>query len=297
MAGLTAARLLSDAGHSVEVFETRERIGGTCADGPRGPLHGVHVFHTNDDAVWAFVQRFAEWTPTEHRVLADTEIGRLPVPYWGSLADAEIVRVCFDGYTYKQWGKSWNDMPESIRARVPLRDKRLRYFTDEYEGMPGCGYSAMFEEMAKGLTINLNCHAEAWRTRARRRVLFTGRLDEVLSGPHLPFRSIWFQDITESPGAFVVNECRRERPYLRTIDYSMSPVCPVARVVREFPAVCTGGAVPYYPIDEGRANQAVYRERAESYGLVCFGRLADYRYYNMDQVVERAMSVVEKESP
>ena len=295
LTGLTAARILADAGHDVEVFEMRDHIGGNCADGPMGPLHGPHIFHTSDDVVWGFMQRFATWIPTEHRVVADTDEGRFALPYWGSLSDEDIVRLCFDGYTRKQWGKSWAEMPDSVVARVPLRDRRQRYFTDEYEGMPDGGYSAMFNRMAGGLSITLNCHAEAWRIRTDRRVLYTGRLDDIFYGPRLPYRSLWFQDIPRSPGAFVVNECRAERPYLRTVDYSMSPVNPVNRVVREFPAIYTGSAIPYYPVDSGKQRQAVYREMAYSRNIVCLGRLADYKYYDMDKAVARAMSVAQKE--
>lgn len=292
LAGLTAARLLTDAGEKVEVFETRDYIGGNCSFG-----HGAHFFHTSNDDVWSFVNRFEQWRPTEHRVVADTDAGQFAVPCLEDMSDDRIIDLFFEGYTQKMWGMSWHDLPLSVRNRVWLRGTTGRYFSDVHEGVPDLGWFLFFEHLSDGIKVHTGCGSNDWHRAVGRtggRVIYTGRLDalfESVLGP-LSFKSLWFQKINLALQHPVVNECRMERPYIRTVDYGQMPrFHSYPRTYREFPAVCTGDAIPYYPGFDFDLH-ARYVKMAKETGIIPLGRLAEYKYLDMDKTIESAMRIV-----
>ena len=288
LAGLTAARLLADAGEQVEVFETRGYIGGNCSFG-----HGAHFLHTSNDDVWSFVNRFEQWLPTEHRVVADIDAGQFAFPCLEDMSDERIIDLFFDGYTQKMWGMSWYDLPESVRNRVKLRGTTARYFNDVYEGVPELGWFAFFDSLSDGVTIHTGCDADDWRM-AGGQVIYTGRLDDPFDNSigRLAFKSLWFQRVNLSLQHPVVNECRVERPYIRTVDYGQMPgFNSHQRTYREFPTTCGGDAIPYYPSFDYDL-QDKYVEMAKDSDIIPLGRLAEYKYLDMDKTIESAMRVV-----
>jgi len=289
LAGLTAARLLADRGEQVEVFETRDCLGGNCAEG-----HGAHFLHTNNDDVWDFMNGFVGWIPTRHRVMADTALGRLCVPcIKDGLSDEEIISLFFEGYTRKMWGVSWHDLPDHVRCRVKLRGTNGRYFQNTHEGVPICGWANLFRLIAEGIPVHLGCENDSWLD-AGGKVIYTGRLDSLfnMSLGRLSFGSLWFERIMATSSCTVLNECRPERPYVRTVNYSkMRGALGYLGTVREFPAVCDGDAIPYYPGFDYDL-QGKYAEMAKDSGIIPLGRLAEYKYMDMDKTIESAMRVV-----
>lgn len=239
MSGATAARLLADAGHEVQVLECRDHAGGNCHDerlenGVRLHRYGPHLFHTNDETVWNFLSRFTEWTDYRHRVVADTRLGRISIPYnlkteaqlGRRLTDAEIRDLIFVEYSAKQWGVPWEEMPAAITGRVPTRRENDDdgYFTDRFQGQPKEGYAALFTRMLEGIPVRLGLEKEAWREEAARAdlVIYTGKVDEYFGYQlgRLPYRSLRFEDTRSRerlPHA-VINQCNM-LPWTRMYDH------------------------------------------------------------------------------
>lgn len=239
ISGAAAARLLEDAGHTVMVLETRGHVGGNCFDerlenGVMLHRYGPHLFHTNDEKVWDFLSRFTEWTDYRHRVVADTRLGRISIPYnlkteaqlGRRLADEEIRDLIFVEYSAKQWGMPWAEMPAAITGRVPTRRENGddRYFTDRFQGQPKDGYTALFARMLKGIPVRLGVEKEVWREEAAQAdlVIYTGKVDEYFGYKlgRLPYRSLRFEHTrsTERLPHAVINQCN-SLPWTRMYDH------------------------------------------------------------------------------
>ncbi len=238
LSGTTAAVLLSQSGNAVEIFESRSNLAGNCHDQTHGRtmLHtyGPHLFHTNDTEVWEFLSRFTEWTPYQHKVVADTGRGRISIPYnlrtvaqlGGTLTDEEIRELIFAEYSEKQWGVPWQGLPAGITGRVPARRENADdgYFTDKYQAQPKEGYSKMFQRMLEGIPVHLGVGKEEWRKHAAKAdlVIYTGKIDEYFNYCYgqLPYRSLRFehhQSAERLPHA-VINQCNA-KPYTRIYDH------------------------------------------------------------------------------
>ncbi len=211
----------------------------------------------------------------------------------------------FRGYTRKQWGVDPSELDAQVTARIPVRTNRDdRYFTDRYQSMPKHGFTRMFENMLDHPNITLALGAdyrEVAKEARYRKLIYTGPVDEFfdLRYGKLPYRSLDFQHSTL--------DCERYQPvavvnypndfeFTRITEFKHLTGQHHARtsVVCEYP--CADGD-PYYPIPrpENAAIYAKYRELALSRPNVHFvGRLATYRYYNMDQVVGQALTLYKK---
>jgi len=314
ISGSTAARLLADAGHRVEIWETRSHTGGNCHDetvnGVTVHRYGPHLFHTNDRAVWDFLSRFTAWTDFRLKVVADTALGRISIPYsrvterqlGRALTDAEIRDLIFADYSEKQWGVPWKELPAAITGRVPLRrdNDDDRYFTDEFQGQPAAGYSAMFTNMLDGIPVHLGVPPDEWRSHRKPgdRVIYTGKIDGYFKGVHgpLPYRSLRFEhewSATRLPNS-IINQCNR-LPHTRIYEHArfsgQNP--PLTLITREYPLAHGPGNEPYYPVPfgEGMAIYQRYRALAAAEtGTVFLGRLATYSYLDMWMAVAQAMT-------
>ncbi|MFL6589695.1 MAG: UDP-galactopyranose mutase [Chthoniobacterales bacterium] len=211
----------------------------------------------------------------------------------------------FRGYTRKQWGVDPSELDAQVTARIPVRTNRDdRYFTDRYQSMPKHGFTRMFENMLDHPNITLALGAdyrEVAKEARYRKLIYTGPVDEFfdLRYGKLPYRSLDFQHTTL--------DCERYQPvavvnypndfkFTRITEFKHLTGQHHARtsVVCEYP--CADGD-PYYPIPrpENAAIYAKYRELALTRPNVHFvGRLATYRYYNMDQVVGQALTLYKK---
>lgn len=341
-----AERLAADAGKRVLVIDRRDHIAGNAFDhedaaGILVHRYGPHIFHTNSEMVVDYLSRFTAWRPYEHRVLADVDGQRVPMPInrttlnqlyglaLGSDAEAEaflaaraepvspvvtsadvvisavgrkLYETFFQGYTRKQWGMDPSDLDKSVTARVPTRTNTDdRYFTDSFQAMPAKGYTAMFAAMLDhpNITVELGVDfADVRRRVSFDRLVFTGPIDEYFDHVHgkLPYRSLAFRHETIDTEQFqpvaVVNFPHEAVPHTRITEYKhlTGQVSTRTSISYEIPQA---DGDPYYPIPRPE-NQALFK-RYEALAIatsdVLFvGRLATYRYYNMDQVVGQALA-------
>ncbi len=214
----------------------------------------------------------------------------------------ELYEKFFRGYTRKQWGLDPSQLDKSVTARVPTRtDTDDRYFTDQYQFMPVDGYTAMFERMLDHPNIDILLDAAYCDVQAAYsydHLVFTGLIDEYFDYRfgRLPYRSLrfehetleqeWFQEVA------TVNYPDEGVPFTRITEYKhlTGQAHPHSSITREYP--CAEGD-PYYPVPRAE-NQALfkrYEALANATQDVTFvGRLATYRYYNMDQIVGQALA-------
>jgi UDP-galactopyranose mutase len=218
----------------------------------------------------------------------------------------ELYRLFFRGYTRKQWGLDPSELDKAVTARVPTRtDTDDRYFGDRYQAMPAEGYTAMFAQMLDHPNIDVRTgtdFAEVIDAIDYDLLVFTGPIDEYFGHRYgaLPYRSLRFEHRNLAMEQFqqvaVVNYPDEAVPFTRVTEYKhlTGQVAPVTSVTYEYPAA---EGDPYYPIPRPE-NQALFK-RYEALALgetdVLFvGRLATYRYYNMDQVVGQALATYRK---
>jgi UDP-galactopyranose mutase len=217
----------------------------------------------------------------------------------------DLYKKFFEGYTKKQWGVYPSELDKSVTSRVPTRTNRDdRYFSDEYQFMPAGGYTRMFERMVCHPNIKIMLQTDYAEIRNKipyRRTVFTGPIDEFFGFRlgKLPYRSLHFDHVTlnkewHQPVA-VVNYPQTEK-YTRVTEYKhlTGQVHPKTSITYEYPSD-TGD--PYYPVPRAE-NQELYKKYealAMSMRDVWFvGRLATYRYYNMDQVVGQALATFKR---
>jgi UDP-galactopyranose mutase len=248
------------------------------------------------DAVEAFYADRAE-PRSPARTSEDVVVGRV---------GQELYELFFRGYTRKQWGLDPSQLDASVTARVPTRaDDDDRYFTDRYQAMPRDGYTAMFERMLDHPRIDVEVGVDFQVARDavdRGLTVFTGPVDEYFGhryGP-LPYRSLRFEFETIDQPRYqpvgTVNYPDERVPYTRISEFKhlTGDSGPATTIVREYP---TADGDPYYPIPRPE-NAELYRRYqalAEATPGVRFvGRLATYRYYNMDQVVGQALTLTRR---
>ena len=208
----------------------------------------------------------------------------------------------FRGYTRKQWGLDPSELDKSVTSRIPTRTNTDdRYFTDTFQAMPADGYTAMFERMvdhpnitvATGVEYRQVCDSVAFG-----HLIFTGPIDEFFDHCYgkLPYRSLSFKHETIEIERFqptaTVNYPSEDVAYTRITEYKhlTGQVSPVTSVTYEFPQA---EGDPYYPIPRKENADLFKRYEALALGtpnVTFVGRLATYRYYNMDQVVGQALS-------
>ena len=213
----------------------------------------------------------------------------------------ELYEKFFRGYTRKQWGLDPSELDASVTARVPTRTNRDdRYFTDMYQAMPKHGYTKMFEKMLDhpNIKIMLNCdYNEIKRDIAFKEMIYTGPVDAYFNYRYgkLPYRSLEFRHETHDTAKFqeapVVNY-PNSQPYTRITEfkYLTGQVHQKTAVVYEYPRA---EGDPYYPIPrpENAEIYNKYKALADDLEDVHFvGRLATYKYYNMDQIVAQALT-------
>jgi UDP-galactopyranose mutase len=217
----------------------------------------------------------------------------------------ELYEKFFRNYTRKQWDLDPSELDAAVTARVPVRTNRDdRYFTDTYQAMPLHGYTRMFERMLTHPNIKILLNAdyrEIERVIPYGEMIYTGPIDEFFQFRFgkLPYRSLEFQFVTyERPvyqDAPVVNY-PNENPYTRCTEfkYLTGQEHPKTSVVYEYPRA---DGDPYYPVPRPE-NAAMYREYEAlarlTTGVHFCGRLATYKYYNMDQVVAQALTLYKR---
>lgn len=367
ISGATVARLLAESGKKVEIWERRDHIAGNMYDfvEPYGVLvhkYGPHIFHTNNEKVWDFVNRFEDWKPfklvcgaawdgkytptafnfkTIDTFYSEEDAKKLKeklLAAYPGRESATVVEVLqhedpdirgyaeylfendYAPYTAKQWGISPEEIDPSVLKRVPLRfSYNESYFTDTYEAMPCNSYTRLFENLLQHENITLKLGVEAKDKLVFKNgrvtvaeeenfdvtVIYTGALDELFDLQHgeLPYRSLRFEWKHEDVDSFQeapVVAYPKEPGFTRITEYKKLPLQDVKGTTYavEYPLPYIKGQTvePYYPVltESSQQQYDKYRKLAEGIeNLVCCGRLADFKYYNMDQAIEAAMKVVD----
>lgn len=334
-------------GKSVLVIDKRDHIGGNCytetRDGIDVHVYGPHIFHTSNDRIWDFVNRFTSFntfvlrtkvafggrmfsfpinlmtlhqlwgvtTPEEARARLERE--RVPCANPSNLEEwilsqvgREVYETFIRGYTTKQWRRDPKDLPSLIIRRLPIRlTYDDNYFDDTYQGIPAAGYTRIFEGLLDGCDVGLGedffADRPKWEGRARR-IVFTGKIDEYFDYRHgeLEYRSLRFEHETgtgDFQGNAIVNYTDAAVPWTRITEHKhftpeRLPGLENTIYTREYPIAWNRDEIPYYPINDDRNNDVYrrYRELAgQVSGVVFGGRLAEYRYYDMHQVIGSAL--------
>ena len=227
-----------------------------------------------------------------------------------SLVGKDIYEKLIKGYTEKQWGRQCRELPAFIIKRLPVRyTYDNNYFNDKYQGIPEGGYNVIFDKLLKGIDIELNTdffEKKEELLQKANKIVFTGMIDQYFDYQYgvLEYRSLRFEheilDEENHQGNAVVNYNEREVSYTRIIEHKHFEFGkqPKTVITREYPAEWKQGDEPYYPVNNEKNAEIFkkYQELAEKEENVIFGgRLADYRYYDMHHVFERALEVVKEE--
>lgn len=232
-----------------------------------------------------------------------------------SLVGEDIYKKLIKGYTEKQWGRDCKALPAFIIKRLPVRyTYDNNYFNDRYQGIPVGGYNKLVDKLLEGSEVRLNTDFNTDRAgfaALADKVVYTGTIDSYFDYKfgNLEYRSLRFETELlpqgDYQGVAVVNYTDRETPYTRVIEhkyfeYGRYDTLPQDKTVvtREYSCDWTPGTEPYYPVNnaENQALYAKYAAEAEKEPSVIFGgRLAEYKYYDMDKVIASALTFAEKE--
>lgn len=232
-----------------------------------------------------------------------------------SLIGTDIYEKLVKGYTEKQWGRPCTELPAFIIKRLPVRlTFDNNYFNALFQGIPVGGYTKMVANMLEGIEVRLGCDyledRDGWDAMADK-VIYTGAIDAFygFSQGTLEYRSVRFEtellDMPNFQGNAAVNYTDRETPWTRIIEHKWFEFgkdddgndLPKTVISREFSSAWKPGDEPYYPVNDEKngALYAKYKELAEKEEKIIFGgRLGEYKYYDMDQVIASALNASEK---
>jgi UDP-galactopyranose mutase len=351
-----AEQYATRTGKKVLIVDKREHIGGNVYDsvdpetGIRVSKYGAHLFHTNDDGVWNYVNKYSKWTRWDHQVLGqvDGKLVNIPVNIntvnalcgenlrttsemdkWllenqeqyitekiensEQMAKSRVGSLLYDKifkhYTYKQWAKYPEELDASVLARIPIRnDFDNRYFSDRYQALPNDGYTKLIENILnyENITVKLCTDFHQFTEEERKQyetIIYTGPIDayfENLGLEKLEYRSINFVSETHKNTPFyqpnsVVNYPESVVPYTRIVEYKhfLNQTSEHTIIVKEY---TTDVGEPYYPIPNKRNMELYekYKEMTRDQTNVHFiGRLANYKYFNMDAAIRNALDYFE----
>ena len=348
--GAVVARELAEAGHLADVFDTRDHVAGNCytarhETGVMVHTYGPHIFHTQHEHVWQYINRFGEMMPYRHKVKAISHDTMYSLPvnlktinqffdqdfdaqqaedFIQSKADTtitnpvsfedqglrfvgrELYDAFFAGYTAKQWGVDPKELPASILARLPVRfNDDDSYFNHPYQAIPKDGYTPIVTAILNHPSIKVHLstrfdpssHSEFGEFD---HVVWTGPIDAFFNFEfgRLGYRTLDFvPEISDGDyqGHPVVNYCDVDVPYTRITEHKhFAPWEDHARTVvyREFSRLCGETDTPYYPIRLVKEKEQLlnYVQRARgAKGVTFIGRLATYRYLDMDVTIHEAL--------
>lgn len=353
LAGATFARCMTDRGYNCLIVERRMQIGGNLysseIEGIEVHQYGPHIFHTANERVWTFINRFASFnhfvysplanyynafyslpfnmhtfyqlwqtkTPDEARAKIAEQIAASGIIEARNLEEQAILLVGKDiyeklirGYTEKQWGRPCRELPAFIIQRLPVRfTYDNNYFNHPHQGIPIYGYTAMLEEMLKGIDIELCTdylkNRNAYHKLAKR-IVYTGPIDAYYGYCYgaLAYRSLRFETEVVASGNYqgvaTINYTDDQTPYTRIIEhkhFQFGKGNPEKTVLtKEYPIIWKQGDEPYYPVNDIKNNTLYqkYRIKAEKENNLLFiGRLGLYRYFDMDQVIDSVLQLID----
>ena len=231
-----------------------------------------------------------------------------------TLIGRDIYERLIKGYTEKQWGRPCTELPAFIIKRLPVRmvyDNN--YFNDPYQGIPVGGYNRLTDQLLSGIDVKTGtdffADRDHWQQQARR-IVFTGAIDQFFDYRfgRLDYRTVRFEtetlDTPNYQGNAVVNYTEARVPYTRIIEHKHFETFgtavsqnPKTVISREYPAEYREGMEPFYPINDDRNTRITeqYRQLAADTPVIFGGRLAEYRYYDMDKVILSALEKAQDE--
>lgn len=305
--------------HKICVVDIRPHIGGNCydykTDNTFVQLYGPHFFHTSNKKIVDFVSEYTDWVEYSHSVTAEIEwMGnkkRVPFPYSKETEAAlgepmsldSRIEIFFKPYSKKMWGMDWDDLPNSIKNRIPKdTDDKSVYFPNQFSALPKKGYTHMIENMFDGVDMILGADPDGWKAIEAHNIIYCGRPDHLIEeGPPLEWRNLSFIQKIEDWDATtsVVNFCHFDSPFTRKTSQGKIWKTDSKLVVYEKPTACAAtDKIPYYPlVSEGNLERFKWIE--EQIGLRypnmhLLGRLGEFCYIDMDNAVARALKLAKK---
>jgi len=260
-------------------------------------------------------------TPSEAKAIIDKQValenneGNNLEEHALSMVGRDIYEKLIKGYTEKQWGRDCRELPAFIIKRLPLRfTYNNNYFNDKYQGIPVGGYTQIIEKMLEGAEVLLKTDYKTFVTdnklqsnRSWGKVIYTGMIDEYFDYclGELEYRSLEFNhELLENEANFqgnaVVNYTERDIPFTRIIEHKHFEFGEQKDTVitKEYPRTWNKGDEPYYPINDER-NTKLYNDylalASKEKNVIFGGRLGNYKYYDMDKVIEAALDIAEQE--
>lgn len=226
-----------------------------------------------------------------------------------SMVGTDVYHTLIKGYTEKQWGKPATELPASIIKRLPLRfTYDNNYFSDSFQGIPTGGYNQLINGLLAGIEVRLEAdyfkNRETWDQMADN-IVYSGPIDAWFNFKfgRLEYRSLSFEHTTlpvvSFQGCAVMNYTDKAVPYTRIIEHKHfeGGQQPFSAITYEYPQAMGTNGEPYYPVNDAANNHLYkkYKEATAGYPHVIFGgRLAEYKYYDMDQIIGSALSKVRK---
>ena len=357
ISGAVLAQRYASIGKKVLILEKRNHIAGNCYDyvdenGILVSKYGAHLFHTNDQSVWAYVNKFSQWYPWEHKVIARVGDKTVPIPvnittvnelFGTTISNEEEMKIwleehrspiarpsngeeavlsrvgpilyekMFKHYTKKQWDKYPAELDASVLERIPVRTNYDdRYFSDTYQALPKGGYTQLFKNILDHPNIEVLLETDYFDVKDQytryEKLFYTGPVDRFFEFKHsllekLEYRSINFVSETVDTEFFqensVVNYPGTEVDFTRIIEYKHfgNQKSDKTTIVKEF---TVDEGEPYYPVPNPRNQEiyARYKKEADQLTDVYFvGRLANYKYFNMDQAFKNALDLFHELEP
>jgi UDP-galactopyranose mutase len=321
LSGATVARQLADNGISVTIVDRRQHIAGNAYDyvdtnGIRIHKYGPHIFHTNNEEVVAYLSKFTQWIPYQHRVKAMLSTGELvTMPPNRSTASiigsSKLIDTLYRPYSKKMWGMELEQLSPSILARVPVRedDNELYFPDDRFQYMPKNGYTRMVENMLDHNLIQLNLGEQfSGMNEAEYEHIFNSMpIDEYFdfSDGELPYRSIRFSTVSlPAPRILPV----------ATVNFTHSGSETRITEWKNFPGHGENHRITvltyeepcdykdnnrerYYPVKDVKGlNRILYKQYSSRVGdhMTFIGRCGLYVYLDMHQAVSAALSTAKK---
>jgi UDP-galactopyranose mutase len=346
LSGAVMAERLASRGHKVVIIDKRDHIGGNVYDyideetGIRVSKYGAHLFHTNSERVWSYVNKFSSWVRWDHQVVSSYEGKLVSVPVnpttvnilcgqnlqgademkaWleenqekydiidnsEKMAKSRVGTVLYEKlfkeYTFKQWEKYPEELDPSVLARIPIRGTYdTRYFDDKYQALPKHGYTSFVKAMLDSENIKVLLNTDYFKYIEMNsgifdKIIYTGPIDAFYKDTGLEaleYRSIDFiveryKNMNYYQTNSVVNYPGLEVPYTRIVEYKhfLNQVSDDTLIVKE---ITRSHGEPYYPI-LNKKNMDLY-EKYKGFAMLesnilFLGRLANYKYFNMDAAI------------
>ena len=345
--GSICAYELKNKGYKVCVIECRNHIGGNCytknEDNINIHVYGPHIFHTSNEEVWQWINKFTTFNNFTLRPVANFkgEIYSLPFNMWTfsklwnithpeeaekiikeqgkeinnpknleeqaiKLVGRDVYEKLIKGYTEKQWKKPANQLPKEIIKRIPVRfTYDNNYFNDKYQGIPEGGYTKIFEKLLKDIDVRLGVNYFNDPLPKHNKVIYTGPIDKFFNYKFgkLEYKTTLFDTFKikkeNYQGVAMMNYTDIETPYTRVIEHKYfepNKKTDYTWITREYPQKYQSEVTePYYPVNDDSNNikYLKYKKLADKEENVMFGgRLAEYKYYDMHQIIESALKFI-----